>query len=62
MNICLLIVVVLFLVLLTVLMKQNDRVSWFEAIKMMSAMVGICSVIVGVIFGMIWFVDTCPLC
>lgn len=62
MNICLLIVVVLMFVLLTALMKKNDRVSWVEAIKTMLAMVGICSVIIGVIFGLIWFVDTCPLC
>ncbi len=62
MNVCLIIVVVFMFVLLTVLIKKNDRVSWVEATKTMLAMVGICSAIIGVIAGMIWFVDTCPLC
>lgn len=62
MNICLIIVIVLVLSLLTYLMKRHDEVSWVEATKTMLSMIGICSVIVCVIFGLIWFVDTCPLC
>jgi len=62
MNVCLLIVVVLFLVLLTALMKKNDRVSWGEAIKTMLFIVVIASGLMYLVFGMIWFVHHCPLC
>lgn len=62
MNVCGIIVTVFFLVLLTYLMKRNDRISWGEAIKTMLAMLGICSAIIGWLFGVIWFVNECPLC
>ena len=62
MNICGIIVTVLFLILLTTLMKKNDRISWGEAIKTMLSMVLIASALMSLVFGAIWFVTECPLC